>query len=93
MEAADDGTVSLKLQEMGLLLSGSAPPRPQTLLKREFEWPWRKEQSPAQGPPRLHPGVAHARACRIPAGPYPHGSRPPRRESAMAEVVQDVLKE
>jgi len=44
MEAADDGTVAMKLQEMGLLpvrihFSGS-----KSFLKREIAWPWKQKK-------------------------------------------------
>ena len=94
MEASDDGAVSLKLQEMGLL-----PVRIGRRLARRTSAARNRmaleaEKGPAQGPSGLHPGASHARASRIPAGSQPRASSSQLAESpAMAEVVQDVLKE
>ena len=44
MEALDDGTVSLKLQEMGLLPVQIGAPARQTLFRREIDWPWRRRK-------------------------------------------------
>ncbi len=43
MEAADDGTVSLKLQEMGLIPVRIGSVARQSILSREIEWPWRRK--------------------------------------------------
>jgi general secretion pathway protein F len=44
MEAADDGTVSLKLQEMGLIPVRIGASARQSVLSREIEWPWRRKK-------------------------------------------------
>jgi len=44
MEAADDGTVSLKLQEMGLIPVRIGTSARQNILSREIEWPWRRKK-------------------------------------------------
>lgn len=44
MEAADDGTVSLKLQEMGLIPVRIGASARQNILSREIEWPWRRKK-------------------------------------------------
>lgn len=44
MEAADDGTVSLKLQEMGLIPVRIGTSARQSILSREIEWPWRRKK-------------------------------------------------
>jgi general secretion pathway protein F len=45
MEAADDGTVSLKLQEMGLIPVRIGSAVQQSILSREIEWPWRRKKA------------------------------------------------
>jgi len=44
MEAADDGTVAMKLQEMGLLPVRIDFSDSKMLLKREIEWPWKRKK-------------------------------------------------
>jgi general secretion pathway protein F len=44
MEAADDGTVSLKLQEMGLIPVRIGSAAQQGIFTREIEWPWRRKK-------------------------------------------------
>ncbi|HTY60728.1 MAG TPA: type II secretion system F family protein [Acidobacteriota bacterium] len=41
MEASDDGTVSLKLQEMGLIPVRIGSATRQTIFSRQIEWPWK----------------------------------------------------
>lgn len=43
MEGADDGTVALKLQEMGLFPVRIDFSDSRTIFKREIEWPWRRK--------------------------------------------------
>jgi len=93
MEAADDGTVSLKLQEMGLLPVRIGATGPQTLLKREFEWPWRKNKVRHKDllvfTQELHTLVRAGFPLDRTLTVLGHLAESP----AMAEVVQDVLKE
>lgn len=44
MEASDDGTVALKLQEMGLLPVRIAFSNRNTLLTKEIDWPWKQNK-------------------------------------------------
>ncbi len=44
MEASNGGAVSIKLQEMGLLPVRVGTGGQKNLLKREFEWPWKKKK-------------------------------------------------
>ncbi len=44
MEAADDGTVSIKLQEMGLIPVRIGTSARQSILSLEIEWPWRRKK-------------------------------------------------
>jgi len=44
MEAADDGTVSLKLQEMGLIPVRIGSSARQSMFTREMEWPWKSKK-------------------------------------------------
>ncbi len=93
MESADDGTVALKLQEMGLLpIRIGAATRP-SALAREVEWPWKAR--------RLRPRdlLVFTSELRTLA----HAGFPLDRSlailgqlaesPAMAEVIQNVLKE
>ncbi|MBP1649781.1 MAG: gspF2 [Bacteroidetes bacterium] len=93
MEAADDGTVSLRLQEMGLLPVRIGATGGQALLKREFEWPWKKKKVRHKDllvfTQELHTlvraGFPLDRSLTV-LGQL-------AESPAMAEVVQDVLKE
>lgn len=44
MEAADDGTVAMKLQDMGLFPVRIDFSDSKTILKREIEWPWKQKK-------------------------------------------------
>jgi general secretion pathway protein F len=44
MEASNGGAVSIKLQEMGLLPVRVGTGSQTNLLKREFDWPWKKKK-------------------------------------------------
>src|SRR5512139_2365199 len=44
MEAADNGTVALRLQEMGLLPVRVGAAAKKTLLTREIPWPWKRKR-------------------------------------------------
>lgn len=44
MEASDDGTVSLKLQEMGLIPVRIGSASRQTIFSRQIEWPWKSKK-------------------------------------------------
>jgi type II secretion system protein F len=44
MEASDDGSVSLRLQEMGLLPIRVGAASRKTLLTREIPWPWKRKR-------------------------------------------------
>ncbi len=44
MEAADNGTVALRLQEMGLLPVRVGAAAKKTLLTREIPWPWKRKK-------------------------------------------------
>lgn len=93
MESADEGTVAMKLQEMGLLpIRIGAATRP-SALTREVEWPWKTR--------RIHPRdlLVFTSELRTLA----HAGFPLDRSlailgqlaesPAMAEVIQNVLKE
>jgi general secretion pathway protein F len=93
MEASDDGTVALKLQEMGLLPVRIGTAARQSVFVREMEWPW---QSKKVHPKDLliftqelrtlvHAGFPLDRSLTI----LGHLAESP----AMAEVIKDVLKE
>jgi len=93
MEAADDGTVSLKLQEMGLIPVRIGSAARQNILSREIEWPWRRKKVRRKDllifTQELHTlvraGFPLDRSLAI-LGQL-------AESPAMAEVVQAVLKE
>jgi general secretion pathway protein F len=93
MEASDDGTVSLKLQEMGLLPVSIGIPGRKGLLTREFEWPWARRRVRRKDllvfTQELHTLVRSSfpldRSLAV-LGQL-------AESAAMAEVIQDVLKE
>jgi general secretion pathway protein F len=93
MEASDDGVVSLKLQEMGLLpiRIGSASKR--TTLSREIEWPWRRKKVRHKDllifTQELHTLVRAGFPLDRSLAVLGQLAESP----AMSEVVQDVLKE
>jgi general secretion pathway protein F len=93
MEASDDGTVSLKLQEMGLLpvQIGSAVRR--TAFTREIEWPWKRKKVRRKDllifTQELHTLVRSGFPLDRTLTVLSQLAESP----AMADVIQDVLKE
>jgi len=93
MEAADGGTVSLKLQEMGLLPVRIGSQTRQTVLRREIDWPWKRKRIRRKDlliftqelHTLVHAGFPLDRSLAV-LGQL-------AESPAMAEVVQDVLKE
>jgi len=93
MEAVDDGTVSLKLQEMGLLPVHIGAPDRQTIFRREFDLPWKRKKIRRKDllvfTQELHTLVRSGfplDRCLAVLGQL-------AESPAMAEVIQDVLKE
>ncbi len=93
MEASDNGTVSLKLQEMGLLPVHIGAPARQTLLRREIEWPWKRKRVRRKDllifTQELHTLVRAGFPLDRTLAVLGQLAESP----AMAEVIQDVLKE
>jgi general secretion pathway protein F len=93
MEASDDGVVSLKLQEMGLLPVRIGSTTRQTILTREIEWPWRRKRVRRKDlliftqelHTLVHAGFPLDRSLAV--------LSQLAESPAMSEVVQDVLKE
>lgn len=93
MESADDGTVALKLQEMGLFPVRINFSDRKTVLKREIEWPWRRKKVRGKDllvfTQELHTlvksGFPLDRSLAI-IGQI-------AESAAMRETVQDILKE
>lgn len=93
MEASDDGTVSLKLQEMGLLPVRIGISAHQTAFTREIDWPWKRKKVRRKDllvftqelHTLVHAGFPLDRTLAV-LGQL-------AESPAMAEVVQDVLKE
>ena len=93
MEASDDGTVSLKLQEMGLLPVRIGTSGRQTILTREIEWPWKRKKIRRKDllifTQELHTLVRAGFPLDRSLAVLGQLAESP----AMAEVIQDVLKE
>jgi general secretion pathway protein F len=93
MDASDGGTVSLKLQEMGLLPVHIGSTSRQTLLRREIDWPWKRKNIRRKDllvftqelHTLVHAGFPLDRSLAV-LGQL-------AESPAMAEVIQDVLKE
>jgi len=93
MEAADDGTVSLKLQEMGLLPVRIGSATRKSVLMREVALPWRRRKIRRRDllvftqelHTLVHAGFPLDRSLAV-LGQL-------AESPAMAEVIQDVLKE
>ncbi len=93
MDASDDGTVSLKLQEMGLLPVQIGSAARQTLLSREIEWPWKRKKVRRKDllifTQELHTLVRSGFPLDRSLAVLSQLAESP----SMAEVIQDVLKE
>jgi general secretion pathway protein F len=93
MEASDDGTVSLKLQEMGLLPVQIGAVTRRTVLTREIEWPWKRKKVRRKDllifTEELHTLVRSGFPLDRSLTVLSQLAESP----AMAEVIQDVLKE
>lgn len=93
MEASDDGAVSLKLQEMGLLPVRIGIAGRESIFAREMEWPWKSRKVQTRDlliftqemRTLVHAGFPLDRCLAI----LGHLAESP----AMADVIQDVLKE
>jgi general secretion pathway protein F len=93
MEASDDGTVSVKLQEMGLIPVRIGSIARQNILSREIEWPWRRKKVRHKDllvfTQELHTlvraGFPLDRSLAV-LGQL-------AESQALAEIIQDVLKE
>ncbi|MDR0310622.1 MAG: type II secretion system F family protein, partial [Acidobacteriota bacterium] len=93
IEAADEGTVSAKLQEMGLLPVHIGTTGRESVFKREIEWPWKSKKVQTKDL------LIFTQELRI----LTHAGFPLDRcltilaqiaeSPAMAEIVRDVLKE
>lgn len=93
MEASDDGAVSLKLQEMGLLPVRIGSTAHKTILSREIELPWRRKKVRRKDllvfTQELHTLVRAGFPLDRSLAVLSQLAESP----AMSEVVQDVLKE
>ena len=93
MEASDDGIVSLKLQEMGLLPVRIGSTTRQTFLSREIEWPWKRKKVRRKDllifTQELHTLVRAGFPLDRSLAVLGQLAESP----AMSEVIQDVLKE
>jgi general secretion pathway protein F len=93
MEASDDGTVALKLQEMGLLPVRIGSTSRKSVLTRQIEWPWKRKNVRRKDllvfTQELHTliksGFPLDRSLAI--------ISQLAESQAMAEIVQGVLKE
>jgi len=93
MEAADDGTVSLKLQEMGLLPVRIGSTDHKGFFTREIEWPWKRKKIRRKDllvfTQELHTLVKSGFQLDRSLAVLGQLAESP----AMSEVIQDVLKE
>jgi type II secretion system protein F len=93
IEASDDGTASLKLQEMGLLPVLIGAPARQSFLRREIDWPWKRKKIRRKDllifTQELHTLVRAGFPLDRSLVVLGQLAESP----AMAEVIQDVLKE
>jgi type II secretory pathway component PulF len=93
MEAADDGTVSLKLQEMGLIPIRIGSSKSQSIFAREIEWPWKRKKARRKDllifTQELHTLVKAGFPLDRSLAVLGQLAESP----AMAEIVQDMLKE
>ncbi len=93
MDASDDGTVALKLQEMGLLPVQIGSAARMSSLKREIEWPWRRKKIRRKDllvfTQELHTLVRSGLPLDRSLAVLSQLAESP----AMSEVIQDVLKE
>ncbi len=93
MEASDDGTVSLKLQEMGLIPVRIGTTKSESVLAREMEWPWKRKKARRKDllifTQELHTLVKAGFPLDRSLAVLGQLAESP----AMAEIVQDVLKE
>jgi general secretion pathway protein F len=93
MEASDEGVVSLKLQEMGLLPIRIGMPSRESLFSREVKWPWQSKKVQSKDlliftqelRTLVHAGFPLDRSLAI--------LRQLAESPALADVIQDVLKE
>src|SRR5688572_6216841 len=93
MEAADGGTVSLKLQDMGLLPVQVGASSQRTALSREIEWPWKRRKVRRKDllvfTQELHTLVKAGLPLDRSLAVLAQLAESP----ALAEVIQDVLRE
>jgi type II secretion system protein F len=93
MEASDDGTVSLKLQEMGLIPVRIGSISRQNVLYREIEWPWKRKKVRHKDllifTQELHTLVRAGFPLDRSLAVLSQLAESP----ALAEIIQDVLKE
>ena len=93
MEAADEGILSAKLQEMGLLPIHIGTAGRDSVLRREMEWPWKKRKVRTKDlliftqelRTLTHAGFPLDRCLTI--------ASQLAENPAMTEIVRDVLKE
>jgi general secretion pathway protein F len=93
MEALDDGTVSLKLQEMGLIPVRIGSAARQTIFSREIDWPWKSKKVRRKDVlvftqelhTLVHAGFPLDRSLAV--------LRQLAESKEMSEVLQGVLKE
>jgi general secretion pathway protein F len=93
LEASDDGVVSLKLQEMGLIPIRIGIPGRDSLFSREMQWPWKSKKIQSKHllvftqelRTLVHAGFPLDRCLAI--------LSKLAESPALADVIQDVLKE
>ena len=93
MEAADDGVVSMKLQEMGLLPVRIGSTTQQTILTRDIEWPWKRKRVRRKDLLVFTQELNTLVRAGFPLDRSLAVLGQLAESPAMSEVIQDVLKE
>jgi general secretion pathway protein F len=93
MEASDEGIVSLKLQEMGLLPVRIGSTKQQTIFSREIEWPWKRKKVRSKDLLIFTQEIHTLVRAGFPLDRSLAVLGQLAESPAMSEVIQDVLKE
>jgi general secretion pathway protein F len=94
MEAADNGTVALKLQDMGLLPVRVAQAGRESVFSREIEWPWKRNKRVRKKDLLVFTQELHTLVkSGFPLDRSLAVLAKLAESQALSDVVQDVLKE
>lgn len=93
MEAADGGSVSLKLQDMGLLPVQVGASSQRTALSREIEWPWKRRKVRRKDLLVFTQEIHTLVKAGLPLDRSLAVLAQLAESPALADVIQDVLRE